>query len=77
MNVSDYDSGLSTSSYSLDSSYMSELDSGLSLVNISDMEDIDEDSGQILCIQIFIVLYTEYSVYFIEINFYIAFIYLL
>jgi hypothetical protein len=77
MNVSDSDSGLSTSSYSLDSSYISELDSGLSLVNISDMEDIDEDSGQILRIQLFIVLFTEYTVYLIEINFYVAFIYLL
>ena len=50
---------------------VSELDSALSLINVSDMDN--GDKGRVLLI-ISIVLYTTHYVYFIEIIFDITFI---
>ena len=75
MDDSDNDSGLSTSWNTEESSFhVSELDSGLSLLNVSEMDGVDNgDDGRILLI-ISIVLYTTHYVYFIEIIFDITFI---
>ena len=52
MDDSDNDSGLSTSWNTEESSFhVSELDSGLSLLNVSEMDDVDNgDDGRILLI---------------------------